>query len=548
MADIDATTNAVLQDVVKALTEALARAQADNKALRTEVRRLVKMVEGLTGQLDQLLAEKDEERKAELARLREEAKEAAAKLAEAQVQGAPAQDAAEPKPDSEESRGTSPDGGAVGDSSSRPPGGGGKKPIPGHLDREKKRLRPDQCQKCGGTRLQDTGERIIEEWDYVRAHLRARRTHLVACDCEDCGATTTASEPPMPFDRATCTMAMLAWLLFAKCGLFLPLDRVCRDLELQGAPIPSPTLTRWFNRGADLLAPIWVATRAELLAESHIATDGTGLLVIHPRRKGEPPQKPHRGQILVFCNEEIAVYFYTPTKDGFHAEDFLTVREEDGEPVLWKGTITADAVSSQDILFLDGDRTEGGCNAHGFRKFRDDADKAPLLATAAMGFIDAMFIAEAQARERGLTEDALLAHRQEHAAPHAEKLRVWLGEHIEDLLPTNPVRKAMQYYINHWHALMLWLTDPAVPPDNNGSERALRHLALLRKNSLFAGGPEGAVRVCTVLTLVQTCRLIGVDPFEYLEWALTHIVPHPDNRGLAAVDLTPSAYKRAQQA
>ncbi|MFT5459294.1 MAG: hypothetical protein ACI9K2_005804 [Myxococcota bacterium] len=111
----------------------------------------------------------------------------------------------------------------------------------------------------------------------------------------------------------------------------------------------------------------------------------------------------------MFCTEHIAVYFYTPTKDGFHAENFLTVHEEGGVPVLWKGTITADAVSSQDILFLDGDRIEGGCNAHGFRKFRDDADKAPLLATAAMGFIDAMFSAEAQARERGLTGAALLA-------------------------------------------------------------------------------------------------------------------------------------------
>ena len=270
--------------------------------------------------------------------------------------------------------------------------------------------------------------------------------------------------------------------------------------------------------------------------------------MIHPRKKGESHEAPHRGQILVFCNAEVAVYFYTPTKDGFHAEDFLTVCEVDGEPVLWKGTITADAVSSQDILFLDGDRIEGGCNAHGFRKFRDDADKAPLLATTAMGFIDAMFDAEARAKKRGLTGAELLAYRQQHALPHSEKLRVWLGEHIEDLLPSNPVRKAMQYYINHWHALMLWLTDPSVPPDNNASERALRHLALLRNNSLFAGGPEGAVRVCTVLTLVQTCRLISVDPFAYLEWALTRIVPHPDNRGLAAIDLTPSAYKRAQQA
>ena len=234
----DDATNAVLQGAVETLTEALASAQADNKALRAEVRRLVKMVEGLTGQLDQLLADKVEEQKAELARLREEAREAAAKLAETQSSGTT--DEADTQP--ETSGGASPEPEANG--STRPPGGGGKKPIPDHLERVHKTIKPDQCKACGGSRLQDASGRTIEEWDYVRAHLRARRTRLVDCTCEDCGATSTPSEPPMPFDRATCTMALVAWLLFAKCGLFLPLDRVRRDLELQGAHVSSSTLTR----------------------------------------------------------------------------------------------------------------------------------------------------------------------------------------------------------------------------------------------------------------------------------------------------------------
>ncbi len=101
----------------------------------------------------------------------------------------------------------------------------------------------------------------------------------------------------------------------------------------------------------------------------------------------------------------------------------------------------------------------------------------------------------------------------------------------------------MQYYLNHWDALTLFLTDPEVPLDNNWSERALRIVALLRNNSLYAGGEDGAVRLCTMFTLIHTCRLLGVDPYEYLAWALTRCVPHPDNRGLAPVDLTPAAYK-----
>jgi transposase len=101
----------------------------------------------------------------------------------------------------------------------------------------------------------------------------------------------------------------------------------------------------------------------------------------------------------------------------------------------------------------------------------------------------------------------------------------------------------MQYYLNHWAALTRFLDDPEVPLDNNWAERALRIVALLRNNSMFAGGEEGAVRLCTVFTLIHTCRVIGVDAYEYLEWALTRVVPHPSNRGLAPVDLTPGAFK-----
>ena len=78
---------------------------------------------------------------------------------------------------------------------------------------------------------------------------------------------------------------------------------------------------------------------------------------------------------------------------------------------------------------------------------------------------------------------------------------------------------------------------------NNLSERLLRGVALGRKNWMFAGGPDGAQRVCTALSLLETCKLIGVDPCAYLEWALERVVPHPDNRGLTAAMLTPQAYK-----
>ncbi len=119
-------------------------------------------------------------------------------------------------------------------------------------------------------------------------------------------------------------------------------------------------------------------------------------------------------------------------------------------------------------------------------------------------------------------------------------------------VPTHPVCKAMQYAINHWQALTRFLHVPDVPIDNNidnnDSERALRKVALLRNNSMFASAPEGSRRYCVPWTLIGTCRRIGIEPFAYPEWALTRVVPHPDNRDLRAADLTPNAYKARQQA
>ena len=550
MAEPDQPPVAVLLSVIQTLQQELETRRREADEARLEIKRLVAMVEGLTRQLDLLLRDRDEERRAELAKLRAEAQAAAAAAAEASSEG-PAEGASTaappPKPPPNRSK-------------------HGRKPLPPELERKTVTREPPACSACGSGNLEREKTLVSEELDFVRAHLRVRRTERVVCRCRDCLARTTPDAPPMPFDRASCTMALLAWLCYAKVGLFLPLDRLRRDFADQGVTLSSSKLTRWWQRAADLLLPIAQHVRLSLLAGDHVRTDGTGLLVVFPRLKANPVKGPARegdvepdgflvkldpvrGQILVFGDDRHAVYVYTPTKEAHHALDFFTLgHDADGQPIRWKGTVTADALNAHDCLFVDDERTESGCNAHGLRKFRDDADKAPLLAGRALAYIGRFYAEEAKAREQGLTGAELLAWRQAKIEPITREFRAWLTEHLDDLLPDNPVHKAMRYYLKHWDALTRFLSDPDVPLDNNWSERALRSVNLIRNNSLFAGGEEGAVRLCTLLTLVTTSRLIGVDPFSYLEWALTRVVPHRDNRGLSAADLTPHAYQAAQQA
>jgi len=333
-----------LQGQISAFQALIATQQAQHAADRErsqrEVARLVKMVEGLTRQLDELLKNRDEERRAELAKLLAEALAVAA----TPTSGGPTP-----------STGTVPPGPSaplqIERSKNRHQHG--RAPKPEDVPREVRITRPSACAKCGGKEKLRDGPRSepVEEWDYVRAHLRIRRTQPTACVCGDCGAVTAAPETPMPFDRAACTFAMMAWLCFAKCGMFLPIDRICRDFAAQGAPIPSATLTRWWQRGADLLLPIVASVRASLLADSHLRMDGTGLLVVFPRKKAAPVKGPERpgetdangyllpklpldGQILVFGNDEHAVFVFTPTREGHHALDFLTMgQDEDCQPI-----------------------------------------------------------------------------------------------------------------------------------------------------------------------------------------------------------------------
>ena len=531
---------------------AVQRAEHDREAARHEIARLIKMLEGLTHQLDILLRERDEERRADLARLKEEAiaqAKAALEAQKSQTQG-------ETPPQPQTPQRKLPKRHAH-----------GKGLPPKELVRDEQVLKANTCTECGSIVLTDGDELPpIEEYDYIRAHLRVRRTVLRACTCNDCGTVMPPpSPPPMPAERPTCTFAMLAWLLFAKGALFLPLDRLCRDLAAQGTPLASATLTRWWQRGADSLLPVAACVRASLLCDTHMRMDGTGLLVVHQRqlkttsvgetREGQTDalgyllrDEPTCGQILAFGNDEHIVYVYTPDRKGEHVLDFLTVGTDgNGQSIRWRGTLTADALSAYDCVFEDGSRIETGCNAHGLRKFRDEADKAPLLASSALSYLGQFFSLEATAREQGLAGVALLAYRQQHIGPVADTFKVWLEGHLTELLPSHPVRKAMQYYLNHWDALTYFLHDPAVELTNNFSERALRKIALLRNNSLYAGGEEGALRLCTIFTLIGTCRLLKVDAYRYLEWAMSRVVPHPDNRGLVASDLTPAAYKELQQ-
>jgi transposase len=405
----------------------------------------------------------------------------------------------------------------------------GRKPLPAHLPVEDHALRPDRCEQCGGTELDVVDEVVEEKLHVVKEHQRRRVVKRTTCRCRTCLTRTTPASLPAPYERSKVTCDWLAWFVHQKFGLLAPLDRIRRDLAERGIPLAMGTLVNFVERAADLLAPIDGVHWKRLLTGSWMATDGTGLKVLVP---GLPAA--HDGYLELYRDDACAVFQYTATKASADVVAKLAT---------FRGTLTADAEHRFNAVYETGRVIEAGCNAHGRRKFRDAEATQPLLATEGGAFISAMYIAEEEARKRGLVGDALLAHRRARIRPIVDDFATWLAAVEPTLLPSDPLRTAVTYYRNHWAALTRFVDDPAVPIDNSPTEREFQNVAKLRLNMLFAGSTEGAHRACVLLGIIATCRAVGVPTQAYLTWAFERLGTHRDLFGLAVEQMTPAAFK-----
>lgn len=413
-------------------------------------------------------------------------------------------------------------------SKSRPTG---RKPLPDHLPADEHTTTPEACKDCGGDDLESVDEVVEIKLHVVKQHLRRRVVRRKTCRCRSCGQRTTARSLPAPFARSKATCEWLAWLCHQKFAMLAPLDRIRRDLASRGVPLAMSYLVTQIERAADLLAPIDGEHWKQLLAGSWMATDATGLKVLVPKLAGT-----HNGHLEIYRRDDLVVFQYEPHKGSDVLADKL-------KP--FSGLLVADAEHRHNALYVDGRILEGGCNAHGRRKVRDAESVQPVLAKEAGDFIAAIYVAEDEAKKRGLEGDALRAWRQDKVPPIQADLLRWMNAVEPTLTPADPLAVAIRYYRNHWDALFRFVDHPEIPIDNSASEREYQNVAKLRLNSLFAGSTEGAHRMAILLGIVATCRSIGVDPLGYFAWAFTRLGTHRDVYGMSAAELTPAAYARA---
>ena len=399
-----------------------------------------------------------------------------------------------------------------------------RKPLPSHLPREIERYAPSDsdCPQCGGS-LNAIGEDVSEVLEYIPARFKVVQQVRPKFSCSCCQTLHQAPAPERPIARGLAGPGLLAQVLVSKYADHLPLYRQSRIYARDGVDLSRSTLADWVGQCSTLLSPLVEAIRRHVLAGNTLHADDTPVPVLSPGNG-----KTKTGRFWTYVRDERpagseippAVWFaYSPDRKGKHPQTHL-------QP--YRGAIHADGYAGFNALY-DEQRIEVACWAHVRRKFYDihQAQASPLAATA-LNFIQQLYGIEKTIR--GEPPDSRKRIRQSRAGPLLKQLHQWLHSTLTQVSRKSALAEAIRYALVRWSALTQYRDNGSLEMDNNAAERALRGVALGRKNYLFVGSNAGGERAAIAYSLIGTVHLNGLDPFHYLKDVIGRITSHPINR------------------
>lgn len=337
--------------------------------------------------------------------------------------------------------------------------------------------------------------------------------------------------PPAVLEKCVADVSLLGGMLTDKFLYHLPLYRQHQRLRAAGIKVSRGSLTNWSSRAIDLLTPIYAAQCAHVLQSRVLAMDET------PIKAGRQEKgKLRQGYFWPIYGEANEIVFpFATSRAHSHVQAFL------GNS--FAGTLLSDGYEAYAAYARNSTQViHAECWAHCRRQFEEAKEAEPAAVTAALALIAMLYRHEQTIRDTLLDGDRKLAYRTEHSEPVVQTFWRWCDEqcHRLDLLPSNPLSKALKYARERRVRLQVFLSNPEVPIDTNHLERALRPIPMGRRNWLFCWAELGAKQVGIIQSLIVTCKLHGVDVYTYLVDVLQRVSIHPARD---VIDLTPRVWK-----
>lgn len=395
--------------------------------------------------------------------------------------------------------------------------------LPAHLPHIDVTITPEDTNcPCCRAPMHVIGEETSKRLDVVPAQFRVIVTHRPKYACRACtDGVVQAPAPERLIKGGLPTEAMVAFVLIAKYAWHLPLYRQAQMLLAQGIDIKRAVLAFWVGYAAAELQPLWLRLREIILTSGKIAVDETTAPVLDPGRgctkKGYFWAIARDDRSWGGTDPPAVAYTYAPGRGAVHALKLL-----DG----YRGIVQCDGYPAYKTIAgatRDETITLAFCWAHVRRRFYDIAQGGPApIASEALERIAALYAIEKTIRGRSANERR--AVRRERSKPLVLAFKAWLEQQLARVSAGATIAEDIRYALRHWDGLTRFLDDGRIELDTNIVERSIRPLVLNRKNALFAGHDEGAENWACIASLVETCKLHGVDPQAYLTDVLTKLV------------------------
>ena len=405
----------------------------------------------------------------------------------------------------------------------------GQRELPAHLPRQTIVHNPEggcNCAACGNG-LRVIGQDVSEVLDYEPGNFLVIRHVRPKLACGDCQSIVQAAAPSRPVDRALAGAGLMAHVLVSKYADHTPLHRLNQIFARDGVEMAVSTLCDIVGGAAWLLTPLAQAMGRYVLSGSKVHGDDTPIRVL-----GGPKSKAKTGRLWVYVRDDRpsgdtappAVWFqYSADRKGEHPRRHLR---------HFEGILQADAFAGYDRLFHDGRIVEAACWSHARRKFYDIHEqqrKEPgTLAHEALQRIATIF--EIEADIQGQLPEERMRQRHLRSRPILDELQRWLSATLAQVSAKSPMALAIGYAMSNWRALIRFVDDGRMEAHNNIAERALRGVAIGRKNYLHLGSDAGGERAAVIYSLLGTAKLNGLNPRAYLRHVLDRIAEHPINR------------------